>query len=67
MHRGQHVKECMKTIALIRKSENLAENLGINEVKLGQAIYKKSLSEEEREALNDDNMISDDKAKSLFV
>ena len=49
----------MRTIAQIRKHDDIAQKLCINEVKLGQSIYKKNMTEEERSKLTKENMISD--------
>ncbi len=66
VHRAKHVKECMRTIAQVRKHDDIAKKLTIDEVLLGQCIYKKSLSEEERKELTPDKMCSDEEAKTLF-
>jgi hypothetical protein len=56
----------MRTIAQVRKHDDIAKKLTIDEVLLGQCIYKKSLSEEERKELTPDKMCSDEEAKTLF-
>ena len=52
----------MRTIQVIRKREDIAKNLGVNEVKLGKAIQKKGLAEGEEPP-----ELADAQAKALFV
>jgi len=54
----------MRTIAQVRKHDDIAKKLGIDEVLLGQCIHKKSLSEEDRK--DKTKLCSDEEAKLLF-